>query len=151
MQFLIRHIPGLEGPTQFDLYVFNYLHLSLQTNLRSNSHREASRLVWIFILSKMVPIQTAAWLANLFAYPGSEVFGFSSLHEAVLGIGARSVEQEIFRLASTSATINDGELGGRTPLLWAAVRGDIESTDLLLRYGAGKRHDSEIFPNPADS
>lgn len=94
------------------------------------------RQVWVFILSKSIPLETAQWLAEIFPYPGNELFGLSSLHEAVLEIGATTVEEEIRCLSSVSATINDGDLENRTPLFWAASRGDIKATELLLQSGA---------------
>lgn len=65
------------------------------------------------------------------------------MHEAVLHIGSRSVKEEIYRLASVTETINDKDLHGRTPLSWAASRGDTQATELLLQHGAD--------PNIADN
>lgn len=63
---------------------------------------------WTLILSNTISRNISDWLSVLFPYPGSESFGFSTLHEAVLNIpGTRTVKEELLRLVSVTETIND--------------------------------------------
>ena len=61
-------------------------------------------------------------------------FGFSILHEAVLGL--RSVTLEEALQHNPQWKIDEGDLSGRTPLSWAAQRGDYDAMGLLLRNNA---------------
>jgi hypothetical protein len=58
---------------------------------------------------------------------------FSRIHKCVLGIIGTKLHDELE--VSTSA-IDDVDNLGRTPLYWAARRGDYEAAKLLLDYGA---------------
>ncbi|KAL1597941.1 hypothetical protein SLS60_008429 [Paraconiothyrium brasiliense] len=58
---------------------------------------------------------------------------FSTLHLVVLGRLSQDLE---ILLKNNQAEVNLQDANGRTPLLWAAWRGDATSVLLLLKYGA---------------
>ena len=63
-----------------------------------------------------------------------DVFGFSSLHKAYLGLSGLTFNQV---LASTKRSdIDDSDYQGRTVLSWAAARGDSRTVGQLLACGA---------------
>lgn len=58
---------------------------------------------------------------------------FSILHKAVLGISDRGLTEE---LRTSIAMMNTIDAKGRTPLMWAAARGDTSNVQTLLDHGA---------------
>ena len=60
-----------------------------------------------------------------------ELYGFSPIHKAVLGLSTRSVASVI---DADPSRINTQDRTGRTPLTWAVWRGDYESTHILLSH-----------------
>jgi hypothetical protein len=62
-----------------------------------------------------------------------EELGFTTLHKIVLGLHGRSLLTEI---DTNPDTINSTDNDGRTPLTWAAQRGDLETLSILLSHGA---------------
>ena len=70
-----------------------------------------------------------------------ETFGFSRLHQLVLGLIHGDLETSL-RQRSTQCEIDILDRDGRTPLSWAANIGDTDALRTLLKYGA----DPE-FPN----
>ena len=65
--------------------------------------------------------------------------GYSVLHRIILGLSDADLVQQ---LDLDSSQINTADSHGRTPLHWAARRGDLNRTELLLKWGA--------FPNTLD-
>ena len=65
---------------------------------------------------------------------------FSRLHHIILDIYSGDLRQE---LEYSAAAINVPDVKGKTPLLWAARRGDNHAVNLLLEFGAD--------PNLADA
>lgn len=63
-------------------------------------------------------------------------FGFTDLHETVLGLRYTTIAEEVARLVILPNTINDQDELGNTPLLWACARGDYDAVILLLKAGA---------------
>lgn len=63
----------------------------------------------------------------------NEEQNFTSIHKIVLGLSLKSLESEIL---VHPENINATDTMGRTPLLWAAARGDKQSIITLLSYGA---------------
>lgn len=59
--------------------------------------------------------------------------GFTELHKIVLGLSLLNLEDEI---AQNPADINSTDAMGRTPLAWAAARGDTRAVVTLLGHGA---------------
>ena len=70
-------------------------------------------------------------------YPGEsewvEEQQYSTLHKIVLGFTCRDLEEE---LKMSTSTIDQPDAKGRTPLCWAAARADLNTIEVLLRYGA---------------
>lgn len=58
---------------------------------------------------------------------------FSILHKVVLSMVDRDLRSE---LDISTALINEGDATQRTALIWAVIRSDLESVELLLAYGA---------------
>lgn len=58
---------------------------------------------------------------------------FSRIHKCVLGLIGSSLQDE---LSVSTSVIDDFDNIGRTPLYWAACRGDEKFVSLLLEYGA---------------
>lgn len=58
---------------------------------------------------------------------------FTQIHRIVLGLSLRELEVEI---NSRPQDINEVDAMGRTPLAWAAARGDSRAISTLLSYGA---------------
>lgn len=63
-----------------------------------------------------------------------EVYGFSPLHEAVLDLHNRRLEDVAGALTTTVVDAIDYD--GRTPLSWASSRGDSQAVGKLLALGA---------------
>src|SRR3954469_24486210 len=58
---------------------------------------------------------------------------FSRIHKCVLGLIGSSLQDE---LSVSTSVIDDFDNIGRTPLYWAAFRGDEKVASLLLEFGA---------------
>jgi ankyrin repeat protein len=58
---------------------------------------------------------------------------FSRIHKCVLGLIGSSLQDE---LSVSTSVVDDFDNIGRTPLYWAACRGDEKSVSLLLEFGA---------------
>ena len=65
---------------------------------------------------------------------------FSILHKIILGLINKDLKSE---LEISTASINNGDSRGRTPLCWATIRDDLLAVDTLLAFGAD--------PNVADN
>ena len=63
-----------------------------------------------------------------------EEMGFTIIHKIVLDITHRDLVQELS--TTPRAMINRPDFNGRTPLSWAAQRGDSEAVSTLLAHGA---------------
>ncbi|KAL9112645.1 MAG: hypothetical protein Q9227_003216 [Pyrenula ochraceoflavens] len=63
----------------------------------------------------------------------TESQGFTQLHKTVLRLVPKDLETE---LSCSTAEINIQDTNGRTPLAWAARRGDTHNVQLLLNHGA---------------
>ncbi len=61
---------------------------------------------------------------------------FSPLHQAVLGIGRLCLAEQLRGSGIDPAIVNAGDSRQRTPLHWAALRGDLKAAELLLDAGA---------------
>ncbi|TIA87859.1 hypothetical protein E3P99_02900 [Wallemia hederae] len=59
--------------------------------------------------------------------------GFNALHLVVHS----SVIMAVFYMLQQSVPIDDPDVQGHTPLMWAAYQGDALSVDALIRHGAG--------------
>lgn len=65
---------------------------------------------------------------------GLEKLGFSKLHKVVLELVVLDLKEEL--TISSNMAINKQDEQGKTPLAWAALRGDYNSAKLLLEYGS---------------
>ncbi len=63
----------------------------------------------------------------------AEEQGFSPLHKIVIGLLLKNLEEE---LKDYPGSINERDATGRTPLTWAAARGNSNYVHLLLTHGA---------------
>lgn len=81
-------------------------------------------------------MQIGGPLSNLFpqSYDNLDERQFSRLHKIILGLSPGSTLEH--ELAQSTATINDPDNAGRTPLFWAAAHGNLDAVTLLLEYGA---------------
>ena len=69
---------------------------------------------------------------------------FTVLHKVILGLISKDLRLE---LQCSTSEIDSQDSQGRTPLSWAAARGDIPSVQTLLEFGA----DSNLFDHQANS
>ena len=63
--------------------------------------------------------------------------GFSNLHEIVVGLRETNFQDELE--SSPSHVIDKVDSTGKTPLAWAARRGDFQKVEQLLEFGASPR------------
>jgi ankyrin repeat protein len=97
----------------------------------------ATYLAMAKIYSKPVDPNTSLRLRIIFRDFEGDDMGFSQLHEHILGIKELPESQ----LRSLPAeVIHKGDFLQRTPLSWAAQRGDTDSVSFLLRLGANDGH-----------
>ncbi|MCJ1324373.1 hypothetical protein MMC10_001035 [Thelotrema lepadinum] len=90
------------------------------------------KTVWTLILAKSKSAEWRGKMMSLFPYPDfEELYGFSPLHKAVLGLIEQSPESI---LQSRPSQINDTDYDGRTALSWAAARGDKSTIQKLLMH-----------------
>ena len=91
-------------------------------------------MAWDHVLSNKLSAEDEYRVGSLFGqcdYIESQ--GFTQLHKTVLGLVPRDLETE---LSCSTAEINVQDANGRTPLAWAARRGDSRNVHLLLSHGA---------------
>ena len=72
-------------------------------------------------------------LRAIFPVGRFESHGFTSIHQAVLGIAPVTLEEELHQCPSS---IEDVDADGRTALSWSSDRGDLEAIKFLLHNGA---------------
>ena len=100
----------------------------------NNIHRSAQESAWSLILGQRSSPEWNESMKSLFPAPDfEECYGLSTLHRTVLGLENRSVEDY---LRHEAAQLNEADSWGRTALGWATFRGDSETTEQLLLYGA---------------
>jgi ankyrin repeat protein len=99
--------------------------------------RSAQDRAWDAVLRKMLNVKTENAFREIFSlwYDSTwiEEQQFLPLHKIVLGFSDRDLSSE---LQLSTSTINEPDCKGRTPLAWAAARGDHASVQTLLQYGA---------------
>ena len=108
--------------------------------------RSAYDYAWDILLSNRGDTRTTIRLLELFGHLDSlDRRQFSLLHKLVIGY---SIKLDLSSFTSilkdmTHSKINEGDAYGQTALCWAAIRGDIEYTHLLLQNGA----DPNVVPS----
>ena len=70
---------------------------------------------------------------------------FSELHKLVLNIRPGNLEEE---LRKSTATLDAVDFTGRSPLSWAAQRGEAEAVRLILEYGADPNNSDNTKATP---
>ena len=70
---------------------------------------------------------------------------FSDLHKLILNIRPRNLEEE---LRKSTAALDAVDFTGRSPLSWAAQRGEAEAVRLLLEYGADPNNSDNTKATP---
>ena len=70
---------------------------------------------------------------------------FTHIHRIILQLLAVDLEKALLRDRSG---VDKPDADGRTPLSWAAARGDSKSVELLLRYGASPDTPDRIGQGP---
>lgn len=98
------------------------------------------------ILGNQVDHDTGQGLRRLFNKTDAlERRHFSILHKAVLGLVP--LEPSTIIKAMSRSQVNEADDHDQTALCWAAIRGDVENTELLLRHGANPN----IAPSKGDT
>ena len=93
-------------------------------------------IAWNRVCSKIIEPSEATALEGMFKKDDwFEERQFSILHKIVLNLlpKSRNLKQE---LSASTSTIDLADCEGRTPLSWAAERGNALAVETLLRYGA---------------
>ena len=118
---------------------------SCHTILSSRANSRPLDYAWDRILSKDVDEETSSALSTIFSDSEHlETRQFSTLHKALLGLVSSSLTVQ---LQLSTAHINSMDGNGRTCLSWAAARGDVAATQVLLEHGANPDiTDMEGFP-----
>lgn len=98
------------------------------------SNTSAEEKAWEHILTNRGSAEDLAELRIFFPNYDIDVWGFSSLHKAVLGLGGH-LKSVVSNLPATF-DINALDVRGRTPLHWAALRADLAAVSFLLDAGA---------------
>lgn len=118
---------------RFRYWLYIYFHFIKHSNTyNSSSYQKA----WEQVFTKFGSTESSQALQRLFPKDAiSETWEFSQLHEVVLSILpvslAKTLEEQKYR-----EQINARDYKGRTPLHWAATRGDESTVKLLLDNGA---------------
>ncbi|KAL9618388.1 MAG: hypothetical protein Q9160_006896 [Pyrenula sp. 1 TL-2023] len=108
--------------------------LEIGADINSSLQWPAKKLAWDRILAN---VRTPKWrqeLESLFPDPDfEEVYNFSALHTAVLGLISQSIKSI---LCVEPTLLDQTDAGGRSALSWAAQKGDEEAIRTLLSYRA---------------
>ena len=90
------------------------------------------------ILQQYHPPSVLQALQIMFPNPDLDEYGFNVLHDTVLCFNSLTIEEAFERGRSM---IDQMDKFGRTPLAWAASRGDLNSLNFLVQNGADVRSD----------
>lgn len=102
-------------------------------NLPNESGRVASKFLWDSSFSGRFGDEGISIVTSLLEDSDyTETRGFSTLHKMVLGILDYDLEMA---LEDSTASVNNGDARGRTPLHWATIRDDLGSVQALLAAG----------------
>ena len=110
---------------------FRHSHRRRADNRYSNCYD----LVWILLLNNSFDLETRGQLQTLFSDQGFvEGLQLTLLHKTVLGLNQLDLASLVSSLPRSA--IDEVDSGGRTPLFWAARRGDSPKVSLLIEKGA---------------
>jgi ankyrin repeat protein len=93
-----------------------------------------------------IPAEAVALFLTVFANEDIyDSLGFTPLHRIVLGLTGADLRTQ---LEIAILDIDKPDSGGRTPLMWAARRGDTEALKILIEFGADvqKSDNSQVTP-----
>ncbi|KNG91704.1 hypothetical protein ANOM_000252 [Aspergillus nomiae NRRL 13137] len=157
---------GLAAPTDVNsswgVPILSYAVQGLHTNLcrflvergadpciENRSNISALDRAWDIFLSRSAKNDIVNELRSIFSLWYDSVWfeeqQFTSLHKIVLGAVERDIEDEL-DLSTSNINVKDSK--GRTPIAWAAARGDVCSVKLLLRFGADPNISCDTGNNP---
>lgn len=98
------------------------------------SNTSAEEKAWEHILTKRGSTEDLAALRIFFPDYDIDLWGFTTLHKAVLGLGGPV--KSVLSNPPVALEIDRPDARGRTPLHWAALRADLDAMSLLLGAGA---------------
>ena len=99
------------------------------------SNRTTVSIAWTQILNPSIDMDTRERLRILFpANDYIESQDFSLLHQTILGLN--NLDLDALLASIPDSTINYRDVNGRTPLFWAAQRGDYKAVLSLLNFKA---------------
>ncbi|KAL8686053.1 MAG: hypothetical protein Q9218_007382, partial [Villophora microphyllina] len=97
-------------------------------------HNTPTTLAWEKVLSGALTEDEASVVSNMFADTDfMQTRQFSVVHKIVLHLIPRTIESE---LDYSTRDLDAVDSSGRTPIAWAAVRGDELALNTLVSYGA---------------
>ncbi|KAL9589864.1 MAG: hypothetical protein Q9203_001319 [Teloschistes exilis] len=97
-------------------------------------HNTPTTLAWEKVLSGALTEDVASMVSNMFADTDfMQTRQFSIVHKIVLHLIPRSIESE---LDYSTRDLDAVDSSGRTPIAWAAVRGDELALNTLIGYSA---------------
>ncbi|KAI4110123.1 MAG: hypothetical protein L6R37_000016 [Teloschistes peruensis] len=97
-------------------------------------HNTPTTLAWEKVLSGALTEDVASMVSNMFADTDfMQARQFSIVHKIVLHLIPRSIESE---LDYSTRDLDAVDSSGRTPIAWAAVRGDELALNTLIGYSA---------------
>ena len=85
------------------------------------------------MLRRFLPLSKQQDFQTLFPNPDFDGFRFDLLHQAVLSLNSLSIEEAY---QQDPLMMDEIDAFGKTPLSWAAVRGDLKSLGFLVQNGA---------------
>ena len=97
-------------------------------------YRSTVRLVWMKILGKEYDARTSESMQTIMPACEIDDFGFSPLHQAILRLKSSTVDEVLQQ--NPRWTVDEEDTAGRTPISWAAQRGDYDAMVLLLHNRA---------------
>ena len=117
-------------------------------NLSNAQCRSPVQKAWEHILTKRGKPSDLKALESLFPEHGIfEMWEFSHIHKVVLGILPINLESEL-KNEQYRGLVNALDFRGRTPLHWAANRGDTSAVEFLLEAGAKTDAEDELRGTP---
>jgi ankyrin repeat protein len=87
------------------------------------------------VLCGACPSETLRWEHLFLNSQIIEQQDFTTIHQVILGLNHHGLALQSV-LDCGDVDIDDPDTHGRTPLIWAAMKGDVYSLDLLLEHGA---------------
>jgi len=106
-------------------------------SLTNDLHSAAIDFAWLAVFEKQVAPQMQKYLRDSFLQgdeANSEKYQLSKIHQIVLKLVPGDLEAELSK--TSYSVINSQDSFGKTALLWAARRGDVQDVNSLLRNGA---------------